>query len=76
MKTRLVDIDNAIHRTNSKLEDLNQGVGSATTGLKDLEHMVSTGLYKTAEVRCLICPVIFIVNTFTGVSRCYVSSLD
>lgn len=50
MRTRMNDMDQAIARTNSNLDDLNHGVRTATTGLKNLEQMVSVDIYKTAEV--------------------------
>lgn len=49
MKTRLEDLDHAIDRTNSKLEAADQGADAVRIGLRDLENMVSTKLYKTAE---------------------------
>lgn len=54
MQMRMNNIDQAIERTNSNLEDLSFGVVAAAAGLKDLERMITGDISKAAEVGRLI----------------------
>jgi hypothetical protein len=73
MESRLNDIDQAIQRTNSNLEDLNYGVEASKAGLRDLEYLVTTKIYKTAEVRFAV--VVELAMLLTSFARNLTMSL-